>query len=522
VTAALLAIAPLALVAALVAVPLISLVIVGLGDPGDALAVLTAGSTWRVLGYTMAQAVVSTVASIVLALPAAYALHRLKIPGRRVMLAVLTIPFVLPTVVVGLAFRELLPFAGTTAAIIVAHVFFNIGLATRVIGGVWAGLDPRFGDVGASLGLSAWRVFTRVTWPQLRPAVLAAASLVLLFTFTSFGVVLVVGDPAWPTIEVEIYRRAVQQLDLPAAATLAIVQLLVVIAGLAWSARLQQRTSVARSHADLGQRSRPRTAIDRISVILTVILTIGALVPILRLVIGSLRVGDRWGTDFYAEVFSPTDATTRATPAWEVIVTSGRYAIIATAIAVTLGVAGAIAISLVRRAATSLDTALTVPLGVSAVSIGLGLLLFSLRGPIDMRGWFLLVPLGQALVAMPIVLRVVLPVLRSIDPRLREVAATLGASPMRAWWAVNGRLAARATAVAAAFAVAVSLGEFGATAFLVRTDAPTIPVQIVRLLGRPGEANLGQAFALSVILIIVTAAVIAVAERARPARGAGW
>lgn len=522
-SAIILAIAPLAIVTFLVGIPLVTLVTFGASlDTGDPTRVLTSASTWRILGYTIAQAILSTVLSITLAVPAAYALQRLRWPGRRTWLAILTVPFVLPTVVVGLAFRELLPFAGTTAAIIVAHVFFNVGLATRVIGGVWAQLDPRFIDVAQSLGSSPLRTFATVTWPFLRPAVFAAAALVFLFTFTSFGVVLIVGDPAWPTIEVEIYRLAVQTLDLSAAATLAIVQLVIVVGALAWSAALQRRTTHERVVTETPVRYRPRSMIDYATIAVTVLLVIAVSLPLLTLVIGSIRVGDRFGWDFYAEVFAPSDLTTRATPAWEALATSARYAAIATMISVTLGMLGAIAVSMLQRSASWVDTAITTPLGVSAVSLGLGLLLFSIYGPVDLRGSWLLVPLGQALVAMPIVIRVVLPVLRSIDPRLRDVAATLGAGPVRAWLSVDGPLALRAGAVAAGLSAAVSLGEFGATAFLVRADTPTVPVQIVRLLGRPGEANLGQALALSVILVLVTALIIGLAERARPARGGGW
>jgi thiamine transport system permease protein len=519
----LLALAPLSVVAVLVGVPLLTLVISGLrldaGDPGR---FLSAAATWRVLGYTIGQAILSTALSIALALPAAYALRRLRWPGRRTWLAILTVPFVLPTVVVGLAFRELLPFAGTTAAIIVAHVFFNVGLATRVIGGVWAHLDPRYTEVALSLGAGPLRAFRSVTWPFLRPAVFASAALVFLFTFTSFGVVLIVGDPAWPTIEVEIYRLAVQSLNLSAAASLAVIQLVIVVIALGLSAALQRRTTHERIVTEPPVASRPRSVGDYAAVVFTLLLVIAVCLPLLRLAIGSIRVGDRFGWDFYVEVFAPSDLTTRATPAWAALATSARYALIATAIAAILGMLGAIAVSRLRRNATWIDTAITLPLGVSAVSLGLGLLLFSIYGPIDLRGSWMLVPLGQALVAMPIVIRVVLPVLRSIDPRLRDVAATLGAGPVRAWVSVDGPIALRVGAVAAGLAAAVSLGEFGATAFLVRSDTPTVPVQIVRLLGRPGEANLGQALALSVILVIVTGIIIGLAERARPSRGGGW
>ena len=121
-----------------------------------------------------------------------------------------------------------------------------------------------------------------------------------------------------------------------------------------------------------------------------------------------------------------------------------------------------------------------------------------------------------------VVVRVVLPILRSFDPRMRDVAATLGAPPVRAWLATEGAATVKAVGVAAALACAISLGEFGATAFLVRLDTPTIPVQVVRLLGRPGEANVGQAAALSCILVAITVVIVAIGERLRPRKGGGW
>ena len=515
-----LALLPLAAVALFIAAPLWALLTEGL-QPAS-WDTLVAGSTWRVMGYTTAQALVSTALSIGLALPVAFALYRLSIPGRRIWLALITIPFVLPTVVVGLAFRELLPFAGTTWAIIVAHVFFNVGLAVRVIGAVWGQLDGRLGEVAASLGASAFARFRLITWPLLRPAITAASVLVFMFTFTSFGVVLVVGDPALPTIEVEIYQRAIQRLDLDAAAALAILQLVVVVFTLGLASRLQQRLSVVGVVADVSRRERPRGTGDYLAVSIAVFVAVAVILPIAQLVATSLQVGDSWGLTWYAEAFAPSDNTTRATPVSKALWISARYAVVATMIALVLGMLAAISVTHLKRGQATLDTIVTLPLGISAVSIGLGLLLLSIGGPLDLRGWWLLVPLGQALVAMPIVVRVVLPVLRSIDPRLRDVAASLGARPIRVWLTVDGPLALRAAAVAGALSAAVSLGEFGATAFLARADTPTVPVQIVRLLSRPGEANLGQAAVLSVILVIVTATVVGVAERARPSKSTGW
>lgn len=511
---------PLAAVIAFVVIPVIAVIAAGIGPA--AVETLASSVTWRIVGYTAAQAAISTIASVLIALPAAYALYRLDSTGRRALLAIITIPFVLPTVVVGLAFRELLPFPGTTGAIIVAHVFFNVGLVVRIVGSLWGHLDPRLTDVATTLGRTPVRAFTSVTWPLLRPAVLGAAALVFLFAFTSFGVVLVLGDPALPTIEVAVYTAAIQRLDFAAAAGLALLQFAIVAAVLLLTSRLQARQAVRQRLGDDDVRRRPANAFDYLSLGWTWLLALAISLPLGALVLRSFRVGDGWGLAWYAEAFAPTDATTRAASALESIALSLQYAVAATAIAAILGALACVGILAAGRSSAWLDGTLALPLGVSAVTIGFGLLLVSIRGPVDMRGWWALVPIGQAMVAMPIVIRVVLPLLRSIDPRMRQVAATLGAPPLRAWWATDGALTLRAFAVASGLAAAVALGEFGATAFLVRLDTPTVPVQIVRLLGRPGEANLGVATALAVMLLLVTVIIVAVAERLRPRRGAGW
>lgn len=517
---ALWAVIPLTIVGLLALLPVAALVAAGLGQ--GAWETLWSASTWRIVGYTGGQAALSTLLSVAIALPAAFALYCRDLAARRTLLAVITVPFVLPTVVVGLAFRELLPFAGTTAAIIVAHVFFNVGLVVRVVGALWSHLDPRLADVARTLGVGPLQVFWRVTLPLLRPAILGAAALVFLFTFTSFGVVLILGDPSLPTIEVAIYTATVQRLDLEAAAGLALLQFVIVAAAVSWSARLQARTARAQRLGDDMTRPPSATLGDRLATVWTWALAVAIVTPMAALVVRSVRVGDGWGLAWYREAIAPAQATTRSSSALESITLSLQYAVVATVAAAALGALACAGIVAARRWGAWIDAALALPLGVSAVTIGFGLLLVSLRGPIDMRGWWILVPLGQAMVALPIVIRVVLPLLRSMDPRMRQVAATLGATPWRAWWATEGALTLRAMGVAASLAAAVALGEFGATAFLVRLDSPTVPVQIVRLLGRPGEANIGVAAVLAVMLLILTVVIVGAAERLRPRRSGGW
>jgi thiamine transport system permease protein len=241
--------------------------------------------------------------------------------------------------------------------------------------------------------------------------------------------------------------------------------------------------------------------------------------PLVALVAQSLRVGDRWGFDWW-RALGTAGPTTRDVAAWDSVRVSLSYAVAAVAIAVVVGGAASCAIAYTRRGSALLDTGLMLPLGTSAVTVGFGLLITFDVAPVDLRGRWIIVPIGQALVAIPLVVRTVLPVLRSLDPRLREVAATLGSSPARTWRTIDLPSLSRALGVGAGFAAAVSLGEFGATSFLARSDAPTLPVQIGHLLARPGEANTGQAAALSVVLVVVTALAVLVTEKLRhPAAG---
>jgi thiamine transport system permease protein len=120
-------------------------------------------------------------------------------------------------------------------------------------------------------------------------------------------------------------------------------------------------------------------------------------------------------------------------------------------------------------------------------------------------------------VALPFVVRSLTPVLRSIRPRLRQAAAVLGATPGQVVRTIDLPLAGRALLVAAMFAFAISLGEFGATALIARPENPTIPVLIYRLLAQPGALTYGQAMALSTILMLVAGGGILAIEKLRVA-----
>ncbi|TDC75620.1 ABC transporter permease [Streptomyces hainanensis] len=499
---------------------------------GAAGEVLTDPDLAGVLWFTCWQAAASTALTLALALPGAYVFARLDFPGKRLLHAVVAVPFVLPTVVVGAAFLALLGRGGlldelwgvrldnTVWAILLAHVFFNYAVVVRTVGGLWAQLDPRQEEAARVLGAGRFAAWRRVTLPALAPALAAAGLLVFLFTFTSFGVVQILGGPRYATLEVEIYRQTAQLLDLPTAAVLTLLQFAAVAALLVVHGRLVRRregTLALRDPATTAHRPTGRAQWALLGGVLTVI---GALLvlPLAVLVERSLSTPDGYGLTHY-RALTGTESGTLAVAPWEAVGTSLRYAAVATVIALLVG--GLAAVALTRRGRGPLrgvDALLMLPLGTSAVTVGFGFLIALDEPPLDLRSSWLLVPLAQALVGAPFVVRALLPVLRAVDDRLRQAAAVLGASPWRAWREVDLPLARRALLVAAGFAFAVSLGEFGATVFIARADSPTLPVAVARLLGRPGELNYGQAMALSTVLMLVCAVTLLALERLRPAR----
>jgi thiamine transport system permease protein len=474
-----------------------------------------------VIWFTAWQAVVSTLLTLAVALPGAYVVSRFDFTGRAFFRAAITVPFMLPTVVVATAFLGLfgaggitgLRLDGTVAIILVAHVFYNYAVVVRVVGGMWQHLDPRLVDAARMLGASRSAAFRTVTLPLLRPAIAAASSIVFLFTFTSFGIVLLLGGPRLATIEVEIYRQTTAFLDLRSAAVLALIQLVGVTAILVAYARYQDRTArqlalrpaahVARKPATSGERWLLGGTLGVAAVLL------GG--PLAVLVTRALRPGGSWSLSAFTGLREVTNALFVAP--LEAVGNSLGFAAVTVVVAVGVGLAAATVIS--TRHLAWFDALLMLPLGASAVTIGFGFII-ALDWPVDIRASVALIPIAHALVAIPFVVRAALPVLRSVQPHLREAAAMLGAAPARVWREIDLPLVRRAVVVGAGFAAAVSLGEFGATAFVARPGYPTVPIAIFRLLSQPGTANVAAAFALSTVLMLLTVAVVFALERSRP------
>ncbi len=493
----------------------------------------------RTLWFTTWQAAVSTLLTVVLAMPAAYVFARYRFPGKGLLQAVTTGPFVMPTIVVAAAFnallgprsrlnlalmalfglqRPLINLQHTLWIILLAHVFYNYTVVLRIVGGFWANLNPRLEEAARVLGANRWRVFWQVTLPLLAPALVAAALLVFIFCFTSFGVVLILGGPRFATLEVEIYRQTVHLFNLPLAATLSLAQVTLTLAMTSVYTRLQARTArPLHLRPQQTTQRRPTRWRDRAlvggNVVFMVVLL---LTPLLALAERSLWTGRGYALTNYSELFINRRGSVFFVPPVEAVRNSLTFAALTVVLALALGVIGAYLLAeRGSRLSRWLDPVFMLPLGTSAVTLGFGYIIALDRPPLNLRTSPLLIPIAHTLVAFPFVVRAVLPVLRGIHPHLRESASVLGASPARVWREIDLPIVGRALLVGAVFAFTISMGEFGATSLIARPQMPTMPVAIYRFLGQPGALNYGQALAMSTLLMLVCAAGFLGIERFR-------
>jgi thiamine transport system permease protein len=489
----------------------------------------------RALGFTFWQAGLSTILTLLLGLPAAWIFTTFRFPGKSILRTLSSLPFILPTVVVAAGFNALigprgwlnlglmhvfslaeppLELMNTLGAILLAHVFYNTSIIIRLVGAAWSQLDPRLEQAARVLGASPWETFRKVTFPLLRPTLLAATLLVFLFDFSSFGVILLLGGARFATLEVEIYIQALHMLNLPLAGLLSVIQLLCTLAMMEVYLRLAKGTDIPLLPRLGGEGNRSPRSLREWALVGSILTVLGVFMaaPVGALVFRSFvrldpdrgqREGFQRGftLDYYTEIFQNRQQSMFYVPPGDAAMNSLVYAAATAAIALPIGLLAVYALKRRGRLSRWLDGLIMLPLGTSAVTLGLGFV-------VTFTGFTtspLLLPLAHSLVALPIVVRTLLPAAVSIPPSLRQAAAVLGAAPLRVWANVDLPIISRAMMVGAVFTFTVSLGEFGATTFLARPDRPTLPVAIYRYLSQPGGMNYGQALAMATILMALCA-----------------
>ncbi|WP_457577501.1 ABC transporter permease [Desulfomarina sp.] len=516
--------------------PLIKIVLVSFApestwEPGHLRQLVNSAGYFRILRFTFWQAALSTLLTLLFALPGAFVFARYRFPLKNLLQALMTVPFVLPTVVTAAAFLALLGPGGlvndtlmrvfaldsppirldqSAAFFLLAHIFYNYSLVLRIVSGYWTRLDPHQKEAATMLGASPLRTFFKITLPLLMPPIGSAALLVFIFCFTSFGVVLILGGPGCATIEVEIYRQSIQLFNLPMAAALSLIQIFINFLLMLLHARLGRNSRIGFFSSTSGEA--PGQAVGFLQKILLAInlafMVILLLTPLLALLLRSF-LGDHGLTlAYYRALLTTPPDSLFVVPPVQAVLNSIGFAVLSMGMAVLLGL---LASSYLAHAGNKKnnfvnlwDSIIMLPLATSAVTLGFGYIITLNTPPLNLRDSLALIPVAHTLVAFPFVVRCILPSIRQIPENIREAAALSGNSPRRVWRKIDLPLLTRPIMVGAVFAFSISMGEFGASTFVARPHTPTMPVAIFRFLGQPGDMNYGQAMAMSTILMAVT------------------
>jgi thiamine transport system permease protein len=459
--------------------------------------VLSSQSLRGVAWFSLWQAVISTIASLAIGLPVTWALSRFTFRGSRIARGILTAPFVLPAVVVAAGVLAITDSRGVIP-IIWAHVVFNVSVVLRIVGPRWSLVNHRLEGGAATLGARPSRTFALVVWPQISDAVVSAATLGFIYCFTSFGVIAILGGVSRRTLESEIFTQAVRLGNTGTATALAVLQA-VIIGAVFFITRHSSRPLSTSLHVSAPQplRTKPRHRITPLLITTTAIICVAS--PLVATIYRSFVVNGHVSFGAWRTVFSGS-LPALSVSSQSVITTSLLFAVAAACICVPLALL--VASSSAPRALFSL------PLVVSAATLGIGLIITFNTSPYAWRSERWLIPVIHAVIALPLVIRALDPAVRAIPTSLRNASATLGASPFVTWVRVDMPILKPALLRATGLSMAISLGEFGATSFLSRSGSTTLPIAIAQLLGRPGAATQQAGFALAALMVLVTVGVM--------------
>ncbi|MFA5514019.1 MAG: iron ABC transporter permease [Sphaerochaetaceae bacterium] len=502
--------------------------------------------TWRILRFTLFQAFISTVVSILIALPGAYLLANYTFLGKKLIKAISVIPFVLPSILVVLGFVIFYGNSGllnqllmalfkleepplkilyTFKAVIAAHAFYNFPIALALISTFWEQLPSRYNDAAMTLGAKKLTIFRTITLPRLIPPILSASTLIFLFCFSSFAILLVLGGgPRFTTLEVEIYRRARMLLDLEGAASLSLLSIVVniILVGVyIWTQRLVAHQEEIELIDQKRLIRREKSVLIKILIFiylafssLFVLGPLGGIVyrsftaPVSRG--GKVGFTLRW----YKELFGSSQVSS------SIMGVAASALLLSFVIAFLASFVGLVFSTLLSsrlrnqkgRYSLSLELFAMLPMAVSSVIIGLGYLLISNWLNPSHLGSRALVVLAHVVIISPFVLRTVLPEYRKISFSYTQASLTLGANVRQTFWFVELPLLRSALITAFAFGFALSIGELNATLTLADSSLVTLPIIIYRLIG---SYNFAGACALGTILILICAVVFFVSELAK-------
>lgn len=514
---------PLAFLFVFFYLPMVDIMRLGLWENGPTLKFLSAvlGNSYHrwVIGFTIGQALASTALTLLIGLPGAYIFARYDFPGKRAIRALLTVPFVMPSIMVTLGFLLLFGKDGfiagiigrdpgvvyTWKAILLAHAFYNFPIVVRMVSSLWERVNPHYEEMAKTLGARGFRLFWKVTLPLISPAIFASAMLTFIFCFLSFSIPLVLGGYRYVTIEVDIFSTVMTLLDFRTGSALAVIQ--VTLSALfmyiylrsldAYSKREEQK--VLQTPAKLGLRD--FLSLKGLGIVLYSLLVFVFIVaPLLAVVYDSLLFNGHLSLENYRRVFSPEYNPMFGISTFGAVRNSILFGF--TTVVVSTLIALPLAYLLNRwdfKGKRLLDVIVMLPLASSPVTVALGYIMVFQSTPLYYTFW--IIAIAHSIIAYPFVFRSLSTGLGKIKRNLREAALALGANEWKAFVKVELSLAVGSFIVGAIFAFAMSIAELGATYMLAPPEYTTMSLAVYKFIG---SRQFGSASALSVILMAVS------------------
>jgi thiamine transport system permease protein len=484
---AFIAITPLSYLVGFFFVPVIFLAL-RVSEYGIGLNSIHFAAAWEIAAAALPQMILSVIGSLLIGLPLAGLLARFDFKSRRTLQTLVLLPFVLPTLVTGLAIRSI--FSGLLepgiALLVIAHVYVNLAVVVRIVGVAWESIDSRYFLIARTLGKSSGQVFRYVTLPLIRPAIARASALIAIFSFSSLGLVLVVGG-SQRTLETQLLRQISLLVNFDAAAVTAILQFVFVLVVLG----LSQLAKVRLSPPNVRVRdSLPRKYLWLPFGIIALLVS-----PLLWLLAKSFQSEAGWSFSNWFEVLSRGET-------WEAIASSASVAILSAVLATLTALSASFASRFFGD--KRLQLLFAFPLAVSSVTLGLGLLLASQTYEVFALPRWLLPSIAHSLIALPFLVGIFQPPIAQLSEKWITLASSLGVSRLTAYMTAFTPVLQKVLPVGFAFAIAISLGEFGAASFLADPTNPTVSVLLSRLIARPAEAAFEMASVLAVLLAGVT------------------
>ncbi|MBL6891626.1 MAG: iron ABC transporter permease [Candidatus Poseidoniaceae archaeon] len=525
------------------------------------------------LSFTILESIFSVVLTLIIGLPLAWQLGRYEWKNISIIRSLLSIPFVMPAIVAAMGFLALIDQGGPLQklgidlrsesgfigdissltgfensghfiALIVAHAWFNISLIVRMVEPTLSTMDPRWEEQIRLLPAGSTRLGrVKNLWlPFIGPAIACASALCFVFSFTSFALVKWL-TPNNSTLEslmadsggtAGIYNYRVDTSEIVLA--ICLVQLIILVTALGLTSRLQRKHSLRHSMVSESSarstRGKP-TLVGKMIILFGLIFT---LLPLVLVTISSFivrtindgNISNKFTFDAWKAVFEGDNSTVGLQ---EALSNSLIYAVITLIFSITIGWVMASSINRLEKSGNNklakiVDFISLAPLAISAVMIGLGILLGILRWSPSLFNWFLIPVLPHILLTTPFVVRIMLPAIRSLDDSFEEQAKMLGLSPFKIWLHSKLSFLLGPLAVAGSLTIAFSLGEFGATWILVRSGSwDTLSILVDQLMNQPKFNPLvyPMAMASATILMILTFVLFLLAEKVRPSgEGSGF